>query len=94
MAAKRYSKEYQLQACKLIVEQGYSIRETAERLGACTWSIRGWLRKFRESGELPPQGQPIPSAEELKQLRKEVKQLRLENEILKKATAYFAKDRL
>jgi len=91
---KRYDKEFKLQACKLVVEQGYSLREAAERLGATSWSIRAWIQKFRESGELPPKNKPVASAEELKQLRKENKQLRLENEILKKATAYFAKDQL
>ena len=91
---KRYSRDFKLQACKLVVEEGYSLREAAERLGGTSWSIREWIKKFRESGELPPKDQPLPSAEELKRLRKENKQLRLENEIIKKAAAYFAKDRL
>ncbi len=91
---KRYSRDFKLEACRLVVEQGYSIRESAERLGATVWSIRQWLKKFRDAGELPPKDQPLPTAEELKQLRAENKQLRLENEIIKKAAAYFAKDRL
>ena len=92
--AKRYNMDFRLQACKLVVEQGYSLREAAERLGATAWSIRQWIRKFREQGTLPPQDQPVATAEELKQLRAQVKRLQLENEILKKATAYFAKDQL
>ena len=91
---KRYSREFQLQAAKLIVEQGYSYREAAERLGASAWSIRQWVQKFRASRELPPADQPVPEAEELKRLRKENQQLLLENEILKKAAAYFAKESL
>jgi transposase len=43
---------------------------------------------------LPSADQPVPEAEELKRLRKELKQLQMENEILKKAAAYFAKDSL
>ena len=92
--SKRYSKDFKLQACKLVIEQGYSLREAAERLGASSWSIGQWIKQFRETGELPPKHQPVASAEELKQLRKENKDLRLENEILKKAAAYFVKDRL
>jgi len=91
---KRYSRDFKLQACKLVVEQGYSLREAAERLGPTAWSIRHWIKQFRQSGELPPEHEPVVAAEELKQLRKENKDLRLENEILKKAAAYFAKDRL
>ena len=91
---KRYNREFQIQACRLVVEQGYSLREASERLGPSSWTIRDWIRKYRENGELPPADQPIPEAEELKRLRKENKRLQLENEILKKAAAYFAKDSL
>jgi transposase-like protein len=91
---KRYNREFQLQACRLVVEQGYTIKEAAERLGISTWTIREWIKKYRSKGELPAADQPIPEAEELKRLRKEVKQLQMENEILKKAAAYFAKDSL
>ncbi len=91
---KRYDREFKLQACKLVVEHGYSYREAASRLGTTTWSIRNWLKDFRAEGVIPQKGQTVGTAEELKQLRKEKKLLRLENEILKKATAYFAKDQV
>jgi transposase-like protein len=89
---KRYSREFQIQTCRLVVEQGYTIKEASERLGPCTWTIRDWIKKYRAKGELPRADQVIPEAEELKRLRKELKQLQLENEILKKAAAYFAKN--
>ena len=91
---KRYNREFQIQACRLVVEQGYSLREASERLGPSSWTIRNWIKKYRENGELPPADQPVPEAEELKRLRKELKQVQLENEILKKAAAYFAKESL
>jgi len=90
----RYNREFQLQACRLVVEQGYSIREASDRLGPSTWTIRDWIKKFQAKGELPSADHPVPEAEELRRLRKEVKQLQLENEILKKAAAYFAKGSL
>jgi len=89
---KRYSKDFRLQAARLVTEQGYSFRDAADRLGASAWSIRHWVQKFRQSGELPPENQRQPAAEELKQLRTENTRLRMENEILKKAAAYFAKE--
>ena len=91
---KRYSREFKLGAARMVVEQGFSYREASDRLGASVWSIRNWVHHFRKSGELPPVDQPVVEADELKQLRKNNKQLRMENEILKKATAYFAKDSL
>jgi transposase-like protein len=52
------------------------------------------VRKFRAAGKLPPASQPVAEAEELKDLRKDNRRLRMENEILKKAAAYFAKESL
>ncbi len=43
---KRYNREFQIQACRLVVEQGYSLREASERLGPSTWTIRDWIKKY------------------------------------------------
>jgi len=91
---KRYNQEFQIQTYRLVVDQGYSLREASEQLGPSSWTIRNWIKKYRGKGELPSADQPVPEAEELKRLRKELKQLQMENEILKKAAAYFAKDSL
>ena len=91
---KKYSKEFKLQAARLVAEQGYSYNQAAERLGTTSWSIRDWVHKFRQTGELPDQSQTQPEADELRQLRKEVTRLKMENDILKKAAAYFAKESL
>ncbi len=90
--SKRYSREFKLEATRLVVEHGYTFKEAAKRLGATDWSIRQWVQKFRQSGELSPAGTAQPEADEMRRLRKENKRLLLENEILKKAAAYFAKD--
>ena len=94
MGCKRYSRDFKLEASRLVVEQGYSYREAADRLGTTSWSVRQWVIKFREEGVFPPAGEVLPEAEELKRLRKENKRLQMENQILKKAAAYFAKDSL
>ena len=77
-----------------MVEQGYTRSEAAKRLGVSGWTITQWIKQLRESGELPPEGEPTPEADEMRDLRKELKRLRMENEILKKAAAYFAKESL
>jgi len=91
---RKYSKEFKLQAAKLVTEQGYSYDKAAKRLGTTGWSIRNWVQQFRQNGELPAENETQPKADELRQLRKEVSQLKMENDILKKAAAYFAKESL
>ena len=91
---RKYSKEFKLQAAKLVAEQGYSYDKAAKRLGTTGFSVRNWVQKFRENGDLPSQSQTQPKADELRQLRKEIAQLKMENDILKKAAAYFAKESL
>ena len=89
---RKYSKEFKLQAARMVTEQGYSYKQAATRLGATGWSIRNWVQKFRQTGELPAKSETQPKADELRQLRKENARLKMENDILKKAAAYFAKE--
>jgi transposase len=91
---KRYREEFRLQAAKLIVEGGTTYHQAARQLGVSDWALRCWVKAFRDSGHLPAKGQAVPLAEELKAARRELAQLRMENEILKKAAAYFAKESL
>jgi transposase len=86
----RYSREFKLNAARLVVEGGYSYRKAAERLGICVESLRRWVKGFRASGEISDE--PTPSAKKLRELQKEITELRIENDILKKAAAYFAKE--
>jgi len=91
---RKYSKEFKLQAAKLVTEQGYSYDQAAKQLGTTGWSIRNWVQKFQHAGELPSKAESQPKTDEIRQLRKDLKQLKLENDILKKAAAYFAKESL
>ncbi|MCK5116105.1 MAG: transposase [Candidatus Aegiribacteria sp.] len=89
---KRYPRDFKLNAACLIVEGGYSYRKAAERLGVSTESLRRWVMAFRASGDLAEE--ESPSAGKLRKLQRELAELRIENEILKKAAAYFAKESL
>lgn len=91
---RKYSKDFKLQAAKLVTEQGYSCDQAAKRLGTTGWSIRNWIKAFQQKGELPSKKETQPKIDEIRQLRKELVQLRMENDILKKAAAYFAKESL
>jgi transposase-like protein len=89
---KRYSKEFKRQAAELVVKQGYSQAEAARRLGVSANSLADWIQALRRSGELDEDARTRENAEECRSPREENRRLRLENEILKKAAAYFAKE--
>jgi transposase-like protein len=91
---KRYERDFQLNAARLVVEQGYAVTEVSRKLGVSAWSISRWIARFRELGELKVDGSAVAEADELRQLRKRVKDLQVEVDILKKAAAYFAKESL
>ena len=96
MARKRkhYSRQFKIGAVKLINEQGYKISEAARNLGIHPSSLRRWKNELdtNSTQAFPGKGHMCPEKEELYRLRKEVKQLRMEREILKKAAAFFAKE--
>lgn len=89
-AYKQYTKELKEEAVALVLEQGYSVAQAADSLGIKT----SLLYKWKEKIEADKEGQDMTDneREELKRLRKEVKELRMEKEILKKASAFFAKE--
>ena len=85
-----YSPEFKKEAVALVVNEGYSVAQAAESLG-----IRAnLLYRWKDNEEAKASGS-VPSSDEraeLIRLRKEVKELRMEKEILKKARAFFAKE--
>jgi len=89
MPRRRYSREFKESAVKLVYEQGYAPVEAAKSLGIDPATLRFWLKKNPPpaQGAAPEMGLRA----ELKRLREENKRLLMEREILKKATAFFAK---
>lgn len=90
-----FSQDFKLGAVKLVTEQGYSVNEAARRLEVDRKSLHEWLTKFAPgfdpSAAHDPPEDAKAQAEHLRLLRKENERLRMENEILKKAAAYFAR---
>jgi transposase len=91
---KRLSKQFKVDAVKLVIEEGYKVSEAARNLGIHHSSLRRWIKELKSEGEqaFPGKGHMTPEKEELYRLRKENKRLRMEREILKKAAAFFAKE--
>jgi transposase len=90
-----YTMEFKQEAVKLVAEVGLSVPEVARRLSVGKSTIEYWLRKAKE-GRLSGNEKKAVTAEEmeLNRLRRENAELKMERDILKKATAYFAKESL
>ena len=92
MARKTYTREFKLQALKMLTDQGLSVAEVARRLGVTEGSVRA--RRGAAGGHgaaaFPGHGNPTPAEDELRRLRAENTRLRAERDLLKKAAAYFA----
>ena len=90
---RKFSREYKLAAVNKVVLQGLSCCEVARDLGIQDNLIHNWRKKFESDGTLAMKTKGEASVEgELKRLRDEVRQLKIERDILKKATAFFAKE--
>ena len=92
---RRFLDDFKRDAVRLVVEEKYTFAAAAKAVGVSTKSLRDWHKKFA-----PP---PTPCGdnatvdelrEENKRLRRQLRRAELEREILKKATAYFAKESL
>ena len=91
---KHYSKQFKTDAVKLVTEQDFNVSEAARNLGIHHSSLRRWKRELESDGNqaFPGKGNLSAEKQELDRLRKENKRLRMEREILKKATAFFSKE--
>lgn len=87
---RRHSDEFKREAVKLVTEQGLSVAQAARDLDVNENLLRTWKRKFADESE-----ESLSESEqmELARLREENRRLRMEREILKKATAFFANEK-
>ena len=92
MSNRKYTKQFKLDAVQLAISSERSTASIAKELGVNANCLYSWVGKYRS--ELLSSKIELTPEQELKQLRKEVAELRQEKEILKKAAAYFAKHQL
>lgn len=89
-----FSAEFKLEAAQLVVDQGYSHKEAAEAMGVGLSTMNKWVRQLRDErqGKTPKASALTPEQIEIQQLKKQIKYLEEEKDILKKATALLMSD--
>ena len=92
---KKYSKAFKSEAVGLVIDQGYSKAEAGRSLGIKPDLIRRWQREFEADGShaFPGQGKLTPDQQRIRDLENENRRLRMEKDILKKATVFFVQEK-
>ena len=89
MGKGNFTEDFKLDAIKQITERGHSVADVSKRLGVSTHSLYGWMKRY----SVPPVvAAKEDQAAEIRRLKQELSRVTEERDILKKATAYFAKD--
>ncbi|PTN13194.1 transposase [Nitrosomonas aestuarii] len=92
---KQYTKEFKLDAISLVQDQGFTIAEAARSLEINTNMLRRWIKEFQagDDGQAFRGNRKLtPEQEEIRRLKSEVRQLKLEKQILKEAAVFFAEE--
>jgi len=92
---KTYTKEFKLEALRLMEQSDYPASEIAMQLGIRRNQLYKWKEAMKKTGDVPAAKKGAPRKEEqseITRLRQELKRVKEENEILKKAAVFFAKE--
>ena len=91
----KYTKEFRLEAVKLVTEGGLSVPEAGRRLSLPPSTLNTWVKAYNAGklGEVGKNHKPLSDTEfELARIKRELAEVKMERDILKKAAAYFAKE--
>ena len=94
MERRKFTREFKLEAVRLIKGRGVSYVQASQDLGVHVSQFRDWVKQFSDDPQhaFPGHGQMKPEQAEIARLQREVTKLKVERDILKKAAAYFAKE--
>jgi transposase len=89
---RKFTAEYKTEAVELAINSGRSIAELARDLGINEGTLGNWVKTAKKRGDVKEKPLDIDERARLKELEEEVRRLKMEREILKKAAAWFAKE--
>lgn len=90
-ARRQFSEEFKAGAVRLVIEEGRAVGTVAREMDLTASALKGWVERVRSERTKGKSGLMLAEREELARLRKENRILAEERDILKKATAFFAK---
>lgn len=88
---RRYSPEFKDEAVRMVTE-GVPVAEAARQLGLVEQTLRNWVEAHRKTNPTPDVPLSVDERARLRELERENQQLRMKNEFLGKAAAFFARD--
>jgi transposase len=97
MQTKTYTPEFRAEAVKLVLVQGLSLEEAAQRIATPKGTLANWVStaKRGNAGRVMPGSRTVPELEaEVARLRKELAETGMERDVVEKAAAYFAREPL
>jgi len=86
----RYTEEFKKDAVYQVTDRGHSVAEVSRRLGVSTKSMYDWIKLYSQSDKQRQEG--ADQSAEIRRLKSELSRVTEERDILKKATAYFARE--
>lgn len=89
---RAYSREFRDEAVKMVIETSRPIAEVARELGLVEGTLGKWVNDYRRNHPAEELPLEIPDRARLRELERENRELRMQNEFLKKAAAFFAQD--
>ena len=92
MSTQRFTPEFKAEAVRQVIERGYSVAETAERLGVSTHSLYKWVKSVTPDKTEKQASKLLEAKSEILRLRAQMRRLEEERDILKKAARYFARE--
>ena len=89
----KYSRAFKVEAIRLAFEEGDGVTQTARNLEVSKSALYRWRNELQEAGEsaFPGKGKQSEQDREIRRLKRQLREAQMENEILKKATAIFAR---
>ena len=90
MSGQRYAPEFKDEAIRAVLENGDSVQEVSQRLGASAHSIYKWINSVKPEKEETEEGDLAAARKEIAELKARLKKVEEERDVMKKAARYFA----
>ena len=96
MKKRNFSAEFKRESAQLVVDQNYTVADAASAMDVGLSTMTRWVKQLRDErqGKTPKASPITPEQIEIRELRKKLQRIEMENEILKKATALLMSDSL